>query len=120
MPALNRLACFVALLISVGEIGRHWGSGRFVPMGFDELAIAAALVWAASRPTSKGAGWHAAAWGAFCGFTLVLLVDTADHQINGPAKAAGPVYLAALGLMLVIGLWATLRALRLIRDGDGR
>jgi hypothetical protein len=120
MRTLNRLAWLVAILISSGEIARHWGSGRFVPMAFDELAIAAALVWAASRPAGGGAGRHVAAWAAFCGFTLVLLVDTADHQINGPAKAAGPVYLVALGLMLAVGLWAVRRALRLLRGGDGR
>ena len=89
-------------------------------MAFDELAIAAALVWAATRPTSVGAGWHVAAWGTFCGFALVLLVDTADHQVNGPAKAAGTVYLAALGFMLAVGLWAVRRALRLVRGGEGR
>jgi hypothetical protein len=120
MPALNGLAYLVAILISAGEIARHWGTGRFVPMAFDELAIAGALVWAASRSRGGAAEWHVFAWGAFCGFALVLLVDTADHQINGPAKAAGPVYLAALGLMLAIGLWAVGRALRLVRGGEGR
>jgi hypothetical protein len=39
--------------------------------------------------------------------------------MHGPAKAAGPFYLAALGAMLILGLWAAGRALRLIRR-DGR
>jgi hypothetical protein len=116
MIALNRLACLVALLISAGEIARFWGSGRFVPMALDELLIAAALVWAATRSRPDG---HLAAWGAFCGLALVLLVETLDHQMHGPGKAAGPIYLAALGAMLILGLWVLGRALRLGRSGAG-
>jgi peptidoglycan/LPS O-acetylase OafA/YrhL len=116
MISLNRLAWLVALLISAGEIARFWGSPRFVPMALDELLIAAALVWAATRSRADG---HLAAWGALCGLALVLLVETLDHQMHGPAKAAGPVYLAALGAMLIVGLWALGRALRLGRSGAG-
>ena len=120
MRALNGLACAVALVIAAGEIARFWGSNRFIPMALDELLIAVALIWAAWRSRHDGAGWHLAAWGAFCGLALVLLVETADHQMHGPAKAAGPIYLAALGAMLNVGLWAVGRALRLVRRGDGR
>lgn len=120
MRALNRTACLVALVIATGEIARFWGSPRFVPMALDELAIAAALLWAAWRSRQDGAGWHVASWGALCGLALVLLVQTADHQLHGPAKAAGPIYLMALGALLVVGLWAVGRALRLVRGGDGR
>jgi MYXO-CTERM domain-containing protein len=117
MRALNALAYLVALLIAAGEVARFWGSHRFIPMALDELLVAAALVWAARR---GAAGWHLAAWGALCGLVLVLLVDTADHQMHGPAKAAGPFYLAALGALLLVGLWAVRRALDLLRRGDGR
>lgn len=120
MGALNRAAYLVALVISAGEIARFWGSERFIPMGLDEIAIAAALVWAAWRSSRDGACWHLAAWSAFCGLALVLLVETAGHQMHGPAKADGPIYLAALGAMLLVGLWAVGRALRLVRRGDGR
>jgi uncharacterized membrane protein YdbT with pleckstrin-like domain len=120
MRALNVAACLVALLISAGEIARFWGSYRFLPMAVDELLIAAALLWAAWRARSDGALWHLAAWSAFCGLILVLLVETADHQIHGPAKAAGPIYLAALGVMLILGLWAVRNALRLVRGAGGR
>lgn len=114
MTALNRLAYVVAFLIAAGEIARFWGKTRFIPMALDELLVAGALVWAAYRAPHDGARWHVAAWGAFCGLTLVLLVETADHQLHGPAKTAGPIYLAALITMLAVGLWAVGRALRRI------
>jgi hypothetical protein len=117
---LNITAWLVALLISFGEIARFWGSERFIPMAVDELVIATALLWAAWRARSHGAIWHLPAWSAFCGLVLVLLVETADHQMHGPAKAAGPFYLAALGAMLILGLWALRRALRLVRREGGR
>jgi hypothetical protein len=120
MAALNGLAYLIALLIAAGEIARFWGSARFVPMALDELVIAVALVFAAWRSRHDGASWHLAGWGAFCGLALVLLVQTADHQMHGPAKAAGTIYLAALGAMLVVGLWALGRALRLVRCDLGR
>ena len=120
MGALNKLACLVAFIISAGEIARFWGSERLIPMALDELLVAAALVWAASRSRKEGASWHLAAWGAFCGLSLVLLVETADHQMHGPVKAAGPVYLATLSAMLILSLWAVRRALRLVVQGVGR
>lgn len=79
MKTLNRSACLVALVISAGEIARFWGSERFIPMAFDELLVAAALLCAAWRSGRDGAVWHLAAWGALCGLMLVLLVEIADH-----------------------------------------
>lgn len=120
MIAINRLAYVVALVISAGEIARFWGSHRFVPMALDELLVAAGLVWAARRGSRDDARGHVAAWGAFCGLVLVLLVETADNQLHGPVTAGGPVYLAALGAMLAVGLWAVRRALQLGRRDLGR
>ncbi len=120
MGALNGLAYSIALVIAAGEIARFSGSDRFIPMALDELLIAGALVWAAWRSRHDGASWHLGAWGAFCGLALVLLVQTADHQMHGPAKAAGPIYLMALSAMLSVGLWAVRRALQLVRRDDGR
>ncbi len=51
---------------------------------------------------------------------LVLLVQTADHQMHGPAKAAGHIYLAALSAMLIVGLCAVRRALHFVRRDGGR
>lgn len=110
---LKWLALAIALLLSAGEIARFWGSARFFPMAFDELLVAAALVWAAWRAPRDGARWHVAAWGLFSGFVLVLLVETIDHQLHGPAKAAGAFYLVALSAMLLVGLWAIRRAVQL-------
>ena len=117
MIALNVAAYLVALLISAGEIARFGGSERFIPMALDEILIALALCWAARRSSRDGACWHLAAWSALCGLVLVLLVETADHQMHGPGKAAGPYYLAALSILLITGLWAVGRALRLLRSG---
>jgi hypothetical protein len=114
MKLINRAAYLIAFLISAGEIARFWGNERFIPMALDELLVAAALAWAAWRSRRDGAVWHLPAWGALSGLALVLLVETADHQMHGPAKAAGPVYLVALGALLLIGLWAVRRALRLV------
>ena len=123
MRTLNWLALLVAALISAGEISRFWGTPRFFPMAFDELLVAAALIWATWRAlrdgVRAGASWHLVAWSGFCGLVLVLLVETADHQIHGPVKAAGPVYLAALSTMLALGLWAVRRAMGLLA-GRGR
>ena len=114
MRNLNKLALLVASLISAGEIARFWGNPRFFPMAFDELLVAAGLICASWRAPRDGAGWHIAAWSGFCGLVLGLLVETADHQIHGPSKAAGPVYLVALGVLLALGLLAVRRAMRLL------
>jgi hypothetical protein len=117
MRALNVAAYLIAFLIAAGEIARFGGSAQFIPRALDEILIAVALVWAARRSSRDGACWHLAAWSALCGLVLVLLVETANHQMHGPAKAAGPFYLAALGLLLITGLWAAARALRLLQTG---
>lgn len=119
MRLLNGLACLAALLLASGEIARFWGSARFVPLALDELLVAAALVWAAWRSSTDRGAAHLVAWGAFCGLVLVLLAETAGHQLHGPAKAAGPLYLVILSLMLLLGLWAVRRALHLVRSGGG-
>jgi hypothetical protein len=112
MTALNRLAWLVGLLLAAGEIARYWGSPHVLPAALDEMAVAAALIWAAMRDRAV---WHVAAWSALSGLVAVLLAETADHQVHGPVKANGAVYLAALGTLLAVGLWAVARAVRLVR-----
>lgn len=119
MRILNLLAVLFAALISAGEIARFWGNPRFFPMALDELLVAAALIWACWRAPRDGAQWHLAAWSGFCGLVLVLLIETVDHQVHGPVKAAGPVYLVALSAMLALGLWAARRAMRLLPGDRG-
>ena len=114
MRALNGLSCAVAALLFLGEVARFWGDVRFFPMAFDEIGVAALLIWAATRTPDKAVPWHLAGWGACCGMVMVLLVETASHQIHGPQKAAGPVYLFALSTLLLTGLWALLRAFALM------
>lgn len=116
MRILNWLALIVAALLSAGEIARFWGNPRFFPMAFDELLIAAALIWASRSAPRNGSGRHLVAWSALSGLALVLLVETADHQIYGPVKAAGDIYLIALTSLLTLGLWAVHRALKLLAD----
>jgi hypothetical protein len=115
MRALNISAYTNAFVLLAGELARFWGSARFIPMAIDELLVAALLVGAAWKSRQDGGLLHLVAWGAFCGLVLTLLVDTADHQMHGPVKAAGPAYLTILASMLIFGMWATLRALRISR-----
>lgn len=117
MRALNGLAYLFGSLMALGEIARFWGDARAFPFALDEMLVAALLFWAASRAPDAAARWHLAGWGAFCGLVVVLLVETAGYQIHGPAKAAGPLYLAILSIMMVAGLWALRRAMGLLVSG---
>ena len=120
MRFLNWLAFGLAGLISLGEVARFWGDARFIPMALDELLVAAALIWAGWRGRNQDAQPHLVAWGAFSGLMLVLLVETAAHQIHGPEKAAGQLYLVALSVLLIPGLGAIHATLRLLRQSRGR
>jgi len=117
MKALRILTALVALLLAAGEVARWWGSPRFLPLAFDELLLAAAMLAAAVLAGRSGAAPLAAAWGAFCGLTLGLLVPTLDHLLNGPEKASAGFYAAVLAAMLLVGLLALLWALALLRRG---
>lgn len=116
LAPLRRLAFALALLIAAGEIARYWGRAAFVPMALDELAVAALLIWAGLKSRSGAAAPLAAAWGAFCGLMLVLLVQNADHLFRGPPKAHAGLYVAALSALLLVGAWALRRSLVLARD----
>lgn len=117
MKALRILTALFALLLAGGEIARWWGNPRFLPLAFDELITAAAMLAAAAVAGRAGAGVLAAAWGLFCGLTLGLLVPTLDHLLNGPEKASAGFYAGILSAMLLIGLLALGAALAI---GRGR
>ena len=117
MGPLRVVTVLVALLIGAGEIARWWGQARFLPMALDELLVAGALLVAAAIAGKAGSGPLAAAWGAFCGLVLTLLVETLDHLLAGPAKARAEFYAIVLAAMLLVGLWGLFRAIRLIGEG---
>ncbi|MGE0666669.1 MAG: hypothetical protein AB7O49_08935 [Sphingomonadales bacterium] len=113
MTLLRLLTAAIGLLLAAGEVARWWGQARFLPLAFDELLVAAGLLWAAWAGRRIGL---TTAWGAFCGFTLSLLVPTLDHLLYGPAKESAGFYAAVLSVMLAVGLAALLAALRLTRE----
>jgi hypothetical protein len=115
MRSLRVLTVVVALLLALGEVARWWGQARLVPLAFDELLVAAAMLWAAAIAPRAGSAPLAAAWGLFCGLTLGLLVPTLDHLLHGPPKASAGFYAIVLAAMLAVGVWAVLRALLLGR-----
>lgn len=120
MGPLRLVTCAVAILLGGGEIARWWGQPRFVPMALDELLVAGAMLWAAAIAGRAGIAALAAAWGAYCGLVLSLLVPTLDHLLAGPPKPSAPFYATILAAMLVVGLWALFRAMTLIRERPHR
>jgi hypothetical protein len=115
MTVLRIVTVLVALLLAGGEAARWWSSPRFMPLAFDELVVAAAMLATALWAPRFGAAPLAAAWGLFCGLVLGLLVPTLDHLLHGPEKASAGFYAAVLAAMLALGLIAMSASLRLGR-----
>lgn len=115
MKALRLLTVLIAVLLALGEIARWWSDPRLVPLAFDELLIAAAMLGAALVTGRFGPAPLAAAWGCFCGFVVSLLIPTLDHLLHGPPKDSAAFYAVILAAMLALGLWAVGRALALCR-----
>lgn len=115
MTRLRTTTFVFAVLLAGGEIARWARSPHFVPMAFDELVVAAALIAAAWVAPARGTAPLAAAWGLFTGMSLVLLVETLDHFFAGPPKESAVPYAAILSLMVAFGAGATGRALALAR-----
>lgn len=120
MGPLRLVTGAVALLLGGGEIARWWGQPQFVPMAMDELLVAGAMLWAAAIAGRAGSGPLLAAWGAYCGLVLGLLVTTLDHLLGGPAKPSATFYATILAAMLAVGLWALVRAATLIPERPPR
>ncbi|MEA1013619.1 hypothetical protein [Sphingosinicella sp. LY1275] len=116
MRSLRVLTVIVTLLMALGEVARWWGQARLVPLAFDELLVAVAMLGAAAIAPRAGTAPLAAAWGLFCGVTLGLLVPTLDHLLHGPPKASAGFYAIVLATMLAVGVWAVVRALHLGRQ----
>ncbi len=115
MKPFRLFTAVVALLLGAGEIARWWGKAQFLPLAFDELLVAAALLGAATTAGRTGALPLCVAWGAFCGFVVSLLIPTLDHLMFGPPKESAGFYAAVLGVMLAVGLAALARAVALNR-----
>ena len=115
MTLLRVSTLVIALLLALSEIGRWWGKPRMLPLVLDELVVALALLIALRLAPRQGTAPLAAAWALFSGLMLSLLVPTLDHMLFGPPKESAGFYAGALGALLAVGVWATLRALRLAR-----
>ncbi len=112
-----RIITFAAgSLLAASELARWWGSPRLVPLAFDEVLVGGALALAALGARRSPAAL-AAAWGAFCGLMLSLLIPTLDHLLNGPPKQSAGFYGVVLTAMLAAGLGALAHALSLGREG---
>lgn len=120
MGPLRLVTCAVAVLLGGGEIARWWGQSRLVPLALDELLVTGAMLWAAAVAGRVGSVPLAAAWGAYCGLVLALLVPTLDHLLGGLPKPSASFYAIILAAMLALGLWALLRAMRLARERPPR
>ncbi len=116
MRILRPLTIIIAALLALGEVGRWWGKPNFLPLAFDELILAAALLAAALASRRFGAAPLVGAWGAFCGFVLGLLVPTLDHLLFGPPKASATFYSVILTAMLLVGILALVCSLALCRE----
>lgn len=115
MKSLRILTIAFACLLIISEIGRWWGQPRMMPLVFDELIVAGALLWSLALIPRHGMAPLAAAWGLYCGLMLALLVPTLDHLFFGPPKPSAGFYAGALGIALAAGVWALGRTLCLSR-----
>ena len=116
MKRFPAFTIIVAVLLALGEIGRWWGDPRFLPLVLDELLVTAAMLGAALAAKRVGPFPLAAAWGAFCGLALSLLVPTLDHLLHGPPKESAVFYSVILLAMLAVGIWGEWQSLRLCRE----
>lgn len=111
MRFLPIFTLFVAATLGLSELARWWDDLRLVPLAFDELAVAIAMVVSVLTYRRFGFATIAAAWAFFSGLSLSLLVPTLDHLIFGPPKASAGIYAVILGAMLAVGIACTLWAL---------
>lgn len=113
-----RIITFAAgSLLAASELARWWGNPRLVPLAFDEVLVGAGLALAALLTKRLGPSAIVAAWGAFCGLMLSLLVPTLDHLLHGPPKQSAGFYGVILTAMLCLGLAALAHALTSAREG---
>lgn len=111
MKILRIVTYAMAALLALGEIGRWWGDPRFLPLAFDELAVASVMAWAAFAAPKRGMAPLLAGWGLYCGLVIALLVPALDHLLFGPPKESAIFYSVVLGALLAVGIWALITAL---------
>jgi len=107
MRAARLLTAAIAISIILSELARWRGDPRLIPMALDEIALGLAMLAATALAGRYDAALLGAAWAAFSGFMLSLLVPTLDHLLNGPPKESAGFYALLLSAMLVLGLAMT-------------
>lgn len=115
MKLFASLTVAMGALLALSEMGRWWGDPRFFPLALDEMTLGLAMIIAGTTVRTYGPAILAAAWAGFSGFILCLLVPTTEHLIHGPPKESAIFYTAILGVAFIIGLIATVVALKQAR-----
>ncbi len=104
MRLMRILAVVVGGLLLAGEFARRGMDAAVEPRAIDDLAAGILLVALGLLGRRVRPGWHAAGWGLFTGVILATLGLNLDALLAAADKPRAGLYVAVLGLMLVVGL----------------